>query len=86
MLAPPYDVISPAEHLRLLARSPLNVVRIELPSDEDGDKYQGAASTLAAWRSAGVLEQDELPRAPRQERCVPLAEKGCRLLGVAGGR
>ena len=61
VLAPPYDVISPAEHRELLARSPLNVVRIELPAEDGGDKYQRAAATLSAWRSEGVLARDERP-------------------------
>src|SRR5712691_4236928 len=58
VLAPPYDVIEPAEQRELLARSPYNIVRIELPSAEAGDRYDLAAQTLAEWRAAGVLELD----------------------------
>jgi uncharacterized protein (DUF1015 family) len=54
LVAPPYDVISPAEREQLLARSPHNVVRLTLPDDEDE-----AARTLAAWRRDGVLVEEE---------------------------
>ncbi|MEA2632951.1 MAG: hypothetical protein QOE66_3170 [Chloroflexota bacterium] len=65
VVAPPYDVISPAEHDRLLARHPANVVRLDLPRDEAGDepddRYRRAARTLAAWRSDGTLHKDPHP-------------------------
>ena len=65
VLAPPYDVIDPAEHERLLARHPANVVRLELPrgepGDEPDDRYRRAARTLAAWRSDGTLHKDPHP-------------------------
>jgi uncharacterized protein (DUF1015 family) len=52
-VAPPYDVISPAEREELAARSPHNVVRLTLPESEDE-----AAATLAAWRRDGVLVEE----------------------------
>jgi len=62
VVAPPYDVIGPEEHARLLARHPANVVRLDLPSAEPGDepdeRYRRAARTLAAWRSDGTLHKD----------------------------
>lgn len=65
VVAPPYDVISPDEHRRLLARDPHNVVRLDLPQDEAGDpedeRYRRAGRTLAAWRSEGVLRRDPRP-------------------------
>lgn len=65
VVAPPYDVISPEEHRRLLARDPRNVVRLDLPHDEAGDppdeRYRRAARTLAEWRSDGVLRRDPRP-------------------------
>ena len=64
VLAPPYDIIAPAERQELLARDPHNVVRIELPADlgEAGPQdYRAAAETAAAWRQAGVLVQDAQP-------------------------
>jgi uncharacterized protein (DUF1015 family) len=65
VIAPPYDVIGPAEHERLLAAHPANVVRLDLPRDELGDepddRYRRAARTLAAWRSDGTLHKDPHP-------------------------
>jgi uncharacterized protein (DUF1015 family) len=65
VVAPPYDVIEPEEHERLLARHPENVVRLDLPQevpgDEEDDRYRRAARTLAAWRSGGVLRKDPHP-------------------------
>lgn len=56
LVAPPYDVISPEERRRYLARSPYNVVHLTLPDDE-----HDAAAALAAWRRDGVLVRDEEP-------------------------
>jgi uncharacterized protein (DUF1015 family) len=64
LLAPPYDIISPAERQELLARDPRNVVRLELPADlgaADADDYATAAATLDAWRQAGILVKDPEP-------------------------
>ena len=65
VVAPPYDVISPEAHRRLLAREPRNVVRLDFPEDEAGDepdeRYRRAAHLLSAWRSDGTLRRD--PRA-----------------------
>ena len=65
VVAPPYDVIDPAEHERLLARHPANVVRLDLPREEAGDepddRYRRAARTLAGWRSDGTLHKDPHP-------------------------
>ena len=56
VVAPPYDVIDAAERAALLARSPYNVVAIDLPEDPDGgDPYAHAAATLAAWRDEQVV-------------------------------
>jgi uncharacterized protein (DUF1015 family) len=63
--APPYDVIGPAEYERLLARHPANIVRLDRPTEEDGDapddRYRRAARTLAAWRSDGTFRKDRHP-------------------------
>ena len=65
VVAPPYDVISAAEHARLLARDSRNVVRLDLPEDEAGDppdeRYRRAARLLGAWRSDGTLRRDPRP-------------------------
>ena len=59
LICPPYDVIDEAERQRLLARSPYNFVRIELPEDDDGDKYARAAQLLARFIAVNnVLNRD----------------------------
>ena len=60
--APPYDVIDPEQRSALLARSPYNVVAIDLPEDPTGgDQYAHAANTLRDWREEGVIVADEQP-------------------------
>ena len=59
VLAPPYDVIDPEQRAELEARSPYNVVRIDLPTGED--PYGAAAQRFEAWRTDGVLVRDEQP-------------------------
>jgi uncharacterized protein (DUF1015 family) len=83
VVAPPYDVIGPEEHARLLARHPANVVRLDLPEDAQGDepddRYRRAARTLAAWRSGGILRKDPHPS-------VYLYEQTYRVPGTDIGR
>ncbi len=52
LVAPPYDVISDAQRLEYLARSPYNVVHLTLPDSE-----QQAARSLTDWRERGVLAE-----------------------------
>jgi uncharacterized protein (DUF1015 family) len=58
--APPYDVIDPAQRAALAARSPYNVVRIDLP-EGDPDPYAEAARILAQWREEGAVVRDDEP-------------------------
>lgn len=70
VLAPPYDIISPAERQALLAQDPHNVVRIELPADlgdAGPDDYAAAAATAGRWRSEGVLVKDAEPTVTAHE-------------------
>jgi uncharacterized protein (DUF1015 family) len=60
VVAPPYDVIDPEQRAELAARSPYNVVRIDLPQG-NGDPYGRAAEILAQWRQDGVVIQDSEP-------------------------
>ena len=53
VVAPPYDLIDRARQDKLYARSPYNVVRLEL--NRDADPYTSAAQTLAQWTAAGVV-------------------------------
>lgn len=62
VIAPPYDVIDGELRARLAARSPLNVVEIDLPqASEGGDPYIHAADTFQAWRQEGVLLREREP-------------------------
>ncbi len=59
VVAPPYDVIDDAQRSALEARSPYNVVRIDLPKGEH--PYEQAAAQLAMWRADGVVARDGEP-------------------------
>jgi uncharacterized protein (DUF1015 family) len=65
LVAPPYDVISPAQREELAARSPHNLVHLDLeperPGDAPGEKYARSAASLRAWLGEGVLRQDPAP-------------------------
>jgi uncharacterized protein (DUF1015 family) len=62
--APPYDVIDREQRAELLARSPLNIVAIDLPQSEgesDRDPYEAAEDLLESWQLQGVMVRDEQP-------------------------
>jgi uncharacterized protein (DUF1015 family) len=60
LLAPPYDVISPAQQKQLAERSAYNAVHLELAEGGD-ERYARVASMVEGWQEAGVLARDELP-------------------------
>jgi uncharacterized protein (DUF1015 family) len=59
VVAPPYDVIDPEQRERLVARSPYNVVEIDLPQGDD--PYVHAAEVFQRWQDEGVLVRDDAP-------------------------
>jgi uncharacterized protein (DUF1015 family) len=59
LVAPPYDVIDPEQRAELAARSPHNVVRVDLP--EGDDPYAEAARLFAQWQDEGAVVRDETP-------------------------
>jgi uncharacterized protein (DUF1015 family) len=59
VVAPPYDLIDKARQDALYARSPYNIVRLEL--NRDADPYASAAETLARWLREGVVERAARP-------------------------
>ena len=64
VIAPPYDMISPAEQEALYGRHPWNIVRLILTREEqDGfaDRYQRAAATYEQWKQERVLVRDAEP-------------------------
>lgn len=54
--APPYDVLSPKQREGLAARSPYNLVHVDLPKS-----YAQAGMILNQWRAQGVLKKAERP-------------------------
>jgi uncharacterized protein (DUF1015 family) len=64
VMAPPYDVISSNDRVRLAARHPANSVRVELPEpDLQGgrDRYHVAHELFDRWRANGTLLPDSVP-------------------------
>jgi uncharacterized protein (DUF1015 family) len=60
LVAPPYDVLSNADLAELQARSPHNVVHVDVPRGGE-DRYLRAAATFRRWRSDHVLVVDGTP-------------------------
>jgi uncharacterized protein (DUF1015 family) len=74
VIAPPYDVIDDELRAELIARSPHNVVEIDLPRAADGgDPYAHARETFEAWREQGALVREDEPAiwALRQDYDAP---------------
>jgi uncharacterized protein (DUF1015 family) len=62
VVAPPYDVIGPADQAALEAHSPYNVVRVDLPREDGGrDRYTTAGCRFDEWLAEGVLLTDPEP-------------------------
>jgi uncharacterized protein (DUF1015 family) len=66
VIAPPYDVLSPAQQDTLYARHPANIVRLILNKEEAGDdsahnRYTRAAAFLRDSLANGVLVRDDRP-------------------------
>src|SRR5260370_41516873 len=60
--SPPYDVIDRDDRRALLARSPFNVVEIDLPeAPGGGDRYEHAGELLDTWIAEGILSADPEP-------------------------
>jgi uncharacterized protein (DUF1015 family) len=60
LVAPPYDVIDPAQRNRLAGRSPYNVVNVDLP-EATGDPYTAAARLFEGWEREGAVVRDDRP-------------------------
>ena len=66
VIAPPYDVISPAKQDHLYGLSPFNVVRLILNKKEPADNdtfntYSRAAGTFNGWIQEQILTRDDNP-------------------------
>jgi uncharacterized protein (DUF1015 family) len=60
VVAPPYDVIDASQRAELIARSPFNIVAVDLPQGEP-DPYAAARELFESWQQQGVLVRDEQP-------------------------
>ncbi|MGH2831342.1 MAG: DUF1015 domain-containing protein [Solirubrobacteraceae bacterium] len=60
LVAPPYDVIDSEQRSELLARSPFNVVAVDLPEGEP-DPYEVARNLFDSWQLQGVVVRDSEP-------------------------
>jgi uncharacterized protein (DUF1015 family) len=68
VVAPPYDVIDASQRAELVARSPYNVVAVDLPqagggqdSEEGRDPYLTASELFETWQLQGALTHDREP-------------------------
>jgi uncharacterized protein (DUF1015 family) len=62
VIAPPYDVVRPAERSELAARSPYNAITVELPLPDPSaglDPYENAASIFERWHREGVVAVED---------------------------
>jgi len=60
VVAPPYDVIDAGQRAELMARSPFNVVAVDLPQGEP-DPYASAGELFDSWQLRGALARDHEP-------------------------
>ncbi len=60
LLAPPYDVITPAQQRALERRNNHNAVRLEL-ADGGDERYDAVAQLVAQWEAEGAIHRDARP-------------------------
>jgi uncharacterized protein (DUF1015 family) len=62
LVAPPYDVIDDKMRDELIAKSPFNIVEVDLPSPDPGeDPYAHAEHIFEAWLQQGVMVKEREP-------------------------
>ncbi|MHB8320252.1 MAG: DUF1015 domain-containing protein [Acidimicrobiales bacterium] len=87
VIAPPYDVISSAERVRLASRHPANSVLLELPEPDLPaalDRYQVASKLLETWLSDGTLITDERPSLYTYKMTSPNGSASTGIIGALG--
>jgi uncharacterized protein (DUF1015 family) len=91
VVAPPYDVISPADQRRYYEQDPHNVVRLIAgnvsPSDTPQDnKYTRAAAFFREWLADGILRREASPRLYiyRHQFVDPISGNSRSRLGIMG--
>jgi len=66
LIAPPYDVLSPAQRDEYAGKDPHNIVHLTLPEAKPDDrskyvKYARSAAALAEWRREDALQPEQKP-------------------------
>jgi uncharacterized protein (DUF1015 family) len=91
VVAPPYDVISPADQKRYYEQDPHNVVRLIAgevrPSDTlEDNKYTRAAAFFREWLADGILRREASPRlyVYRHQFVDPISGESRSRLGIIG--
>lgn len=84
VVAPPYDVISPAYRDALYARDPRNVIRMVLNRTLGDAGYAEAGATLERLRGEGTIVRDEIPRLFVLEQEFVVEGASRRRFGVIG--
>src|SRR5688572_975289 len=74
VIAPPYDVITEEDRVRLEELDAHNCVRLILPRGEGEAKYQQAAETLRGWLGKATLVRDKRPALYRYHQIFTSAE------------
>ena len=87
VMAPPYDVISPAQKQALFSKSPHNIAHIDagqdLPDDNGSEnKYTRASALIAKWLGEGLLKEAQTPCLYAYEARYSVKGKSKRLFGV----
>ncbi len=82
VLAPPYDVITPAQRDALYQRDPHNIVRVVLNRTPGDAGYREAGETYARWLQEGVLQADPEPALYLLEQRFANAGRKLQRLGV----
>ena len=86
LLCPPYDIINGLQRAEYLEKNGNNIVKVELPGDEEGvdDKYAKAAEVLKGWMADGVMARDEKPALYIYEEQYTLHGETKSVLGIIG--
>jgi uncharacterized protein (DUF1015 family) len=82
VLAPPYDVITPALQAELHARDPRNIVRVVLSREPGEAAYATAGAAYRGWQAEGTLRADEAPALYLVEQDFTLEGRGFRRAGL----
>ena len=71
---PPYDIISPAQAEQFLKTNPKNIIRLELPEQNEAG-YKNAGDTLAEWENEGAVKCEDTESLYIYEECFSVKGK-----------